>query len=68
MKNFIRSNPLRPFFQSYSHFTGILAYGIAHTRKSNGDILTRDFAHRQLYLSIEYPENFSLKECFLPEI
>jgi hypothetical protein len=68
MKNSKRSSPLRPFFQSYSHFIGIVAYGMVHTRTSNDGILTRNFAHIQLYLSIEYPENFSLKECFLPEI
>jgi hypothetical protein len=41
--------PVRPFFQSYNDFTGILAYGMAHTKKSNDGISTWDFVHRQLF-------------------
>ena len=59
---------LRPSVQSYRHFTGIFAYGMAYTKKPNDGISTWDFAHRQVYSWVEYPENFISKECFLPEI
>jgi len=59
---------LTPSVQSYRHFTGILAYGILFSIESNDDILASDFAHRKIYLCVEYSENPSSKECFLLEI
>ncbi len=37
-KNPKRIRALRPFVQSYRHFTGILAYSMVFTDKSNDDI------------------------------
>ena len=34
----------------------------------NVNISTWGFAYREVYWWVEYPENFSSKECFLPEI
>jgi hypothetical protein len=68
MKNPKRITALRPSVQSYRHFTGILAYGMVFTIKSNDDISACDFIHRQVYLCVECSENFSSKECFLLEI
>jgi hypothetical protein len=50
MKNPKRITALRPSVQSYGHFTGVLAYGMVFSIKSNDDISACDFAHRQVYL------------------
>jgi hypothetical protein len=63
MKNSKRTNALRPFVQNYTHFTGILAYGMLYTNKLNDGISVWDFAHRQVYSWVECPENFRWKEC-----
>jgi hypothetical protein len=68
MKNPKRIRAHRPSVQSYRHFTGILASGMIYTNKSNHCISIGNFAHRQVYLWVECPENFSSKECFLSEI
>jgi hypothetical protein len=68
MKNPKRIYVLRSSVQSYRDFTEILAYDMAFTNKSNDGISICYFAHRQVYLWVECPENFSSKECSLPEI
>jgi len=68
MKKPKRLNALRPSGQSYRHFTGISACGMVYINKSNDSIPTWDFAHMQVYLWVECPENFSSKGRFLPEI
>jgi hypothetical protein len=39
-----------------------------YTNRSNDDVSTWNFAHRQIYWPIECSENFSTIECFLLEI
>jgi hypothetical protein len=41
---------------------------MVYNKKLNNGISTWDFAHRQVYLWIECPENFSSIECILLEI
>jgi hypothetical protein len=48
IKNPKRITALRPSVQSYRHFTGILAYSMVFTNKSNENISAWDFAHKQV--------------------
>jgi hypothetical protein len=50
MKNRNRITAFMPSVQGYRHFTGVLAYGMIFTIKSNDDISACDFAYRQVYL------------------
>jgi len=68
MKKPKRIRAHRPSVQSYRHFTGILASGMIYTNKSNHGISIWNFAHRQVYLWVECPKNFSSKKSFLSEI
>src|ERR1700722_8576712 len=63
-----RISAVRSSFESYSRFTGILAYDKICTEKPNDDISTLNFAHRWVYWCLACHKNFSPNGCIFYEI
>jgi hypothetical protein len=68
MRNFKSISILKAFLQNSSHFSGILAYVMVHTKTSNGRFSNWDSVYRQVYLWVKYPENFNSKESLSHEM